>query len=139
MQVPATASQHPSVLHGTCDAHELVAGARLMEAALWAAARVADTYLLPDDAPASPALGAALGGGAAGGGEAALELLVRVAHAALTQCAALPYPNRARRSCPGRQASAARHALRRALRARAASTPGAAGGRAPARRARHRA
>ncbi len=127
------------MLHGTCDAHELAAGARLMEAALWAAARVADTYLLPDDAPASPALGAALGGGAAGGGEAALELLVRVAHAALTQCVALPYPNRARRLCLGRRAAMARHALRRALRAAAASAQGAAGRQAPAQRARHRA
>lgn len=57
-----------------------------MEAAVWAAARVADTYMLPDDAPISPAMGAALAGS---GGEAALEALVRSAHALLTQCAAL--------------------------------------------------
>ena len=54
---------------------------------MWAAARVADTYLLPDDdAPISPAMGAALAGG---GGEAALDALVRAANALLTQCAPL--------------------------------------------------
>lgn len=64
-----------------------------------AAARVADTYLLPDKEPISPAMGAALAGG---GGEAALEALVCCAHALLTQCAALV-------TCqglhPGRQAA----------------------------------
>ena len=58
-----------------------------MEAAVWAAARVADTYLLPDDEPASPALAAALGGSAGCHGEAVLDALVRVAHALLTECA----------------------------------------------------
>jgi len=60
-----------------------VCSPRLMEVALWAAARWADTYLFPEDEPLPEALEARFGA-AGGGGQAALELLVRAANQCLT-------------------------------------------------------
>lgn len=74
-------------LAGLClNADALRAGAcspRLMEVALWAAGRWADTYLFPEDEPLPAALEARFGG-AGGGGQAALELLVQAANTCLT-------------------------------------------------------
>jgi hypothetical protein len=60
-----------------------VCSPRLMEVALWAAARWADTYLYPEDEPLPEALEARFGA-AGGGGQAALELLIRAANQCLT-------------------------------------------------------
>ncbi len=57
---------------------------RLMEAAAWAAARWADTYLMPDE-PASEGLQSAFGA-KGGGGAQVVAVLLQIANTLLSQC-----------------------------------------------------
>ncbi|PRW50955.1 exportin-4 isoform X1 [Chlorella sorokiniana] len=68
-----------------CMAHvgQVAASPRLVEVAAASLARWADTYLMPQEAPGSPALAAAFGAGSPGGGQAA-QLLVSLVLAGLT-------------------------------------------------------